>query len=158
MRLVLKRKKGFTLIEVVLGIVLLATIWIAAVNVMISSRATGSLAKHKAQAINIMQEAIEAMRKRSFAGMSSYTMTLKPEGAGPWFIDPAGTSLDTNGTLYNFADDPNLGAVLTVTVGSNMGHYRKVDACLIWNESFFGRKKPVMEYCGAYISDDSQAN
>ena len=125
---------------------------------MIVSRASGSLAKHKAQAMNITQEAIEDMRKQTFTGMSGYVMTLKPEGATASHLDTNGTSLDTNGTRYNFADDPRLGAVLTVTVANTSAHYKKVDAVLTWNESFFGKKKTVREYSGAYISDDPQAN
>lgn len=156
-KLVLKRRDGFTLTEVVMGILLLTIVWLSAVSVMVASRAGGSLAKHKEQAINIMQEAIEAMRKTPFDSMSGYTMALRPEGSGTR-PDPNGTSLDTKGTLYNFADDPALGAVLTVTVGSDLGHYRKVDVRLTWNESFYGKRKTVREYCGTYISDDSQAN
>ena len=84
-------------------------------------------------------------------------MTLAPEAAG--FGVP---SLDTSGTPFAANDDPRLGGAMTVTVTPNTAtsatHYKQVVVTVAWNESFFGKRKQVKEYCGTYISDDPQAN
>ncbi|MFA5143862.1 MAG: hypothetical protein WC522_06845 [Candidatus Omnitrophota bacterium] len=151
-------KRGFTITEVVISICLLAVVWLAAVNIMVISAASGSLAKHKVQAQYLIQKAIEDIRKKSFSSISSYNITLKPEGAGVAPGRSEAWSLDEHGTPLYFTDDPRLGARLIVTVTTPDTYYKKVLAQVTWRESFFGRSKTVGEYAATYIARDSQAN
>ena len=164
-----KYNRAFTLLEVVIGMFLMAIVCLSAVNIIVVSSASGSFAKHKMQAMYLIQETIENLRKQPFANISSYAaanfnnLALRPEAAGTSVLDPlsgTGTSLDTAGTRYIFTDDPRLGAVLNVAVTTNTPntHCDQIIVTVTWNESFFGKRKQVSERAGTFISDDTQAN
>ncbi|MFA6321456.1 MAG: hypothetical protein WCY36_06340 [Candidatus Omnitrophota bacterium] len=141
-----KRSEGaFTLTEVIVGICLLTIVWLAAVNVIIISRASGSLAKHKSQAVYLIQQKIENLRKLPYSSIASSNTT--------------GLSIDTRGTPTVSADDLTGNMVVTVTTSSSSYAYcKKVVVELNWKESFFGKQKTVKEFGGTYIANDSQAN
>lgn len=132
---------GFTLTEIVVAIFLLTIIWLAAVNVIVISRASGSLAKHNEQAIYAIQQKIEALRKLPFADIGGGTTTI---------------SLDTRGTPDSTADDLTATQIVTVTTPDS--YYKKVLIELDWKESLFGKARTVKEYGGTYIANDPQAN
>lgn len=134
-------KSGLTLTEISISIAILLLIWLAAVEVVIISKMSSSLARHKAQAIYIMNRTIEDLRKQPFASIAGGTSTV---------------AIDTKATPDNYADDFNGTQVLTVTSPSQ--YYKKVVVELNWNEVFFGRSKTVREYLGTYIANDPQAN
>lgn len=141
MKSTLNNKRAFTLTESVVAVFLLTIVWLAGVNVIVVSRACGSLAKHKMQAIYVIQQKIESLRKLSFSSIAGSTSTV---------------TLDTRGTPDTTSGD--LTATQTVTVSTPDSYYKKVLVQLSWNESFFGRRKTVYEYGGTYIANDSQAN
>ena len=139
-----KSEKAFTLTEVVVGILLLTIVWLAAVNVVIISRTSGSLARHKVQAVYVIQQTIENLRKQSFSSLVNGTTTT------------AGVSIDTRGTPDNTTDD--LKGTQIVTISTPNTYYKKILIELNWKESFFGRSKTVKEFGGTYIANDPQAN
>ena len=141
MKRIKKLKEGYSLTEVVVGIFLLTIVWLAAVNIIVISRASGSLARHKVQAVYVIQQAIENLRKQPFANINSSTTTV---------------SIDTRGTPDVTSDD--FTGTQHVTVTTPHAHYKQVNVELDWNESFFGRSKTVKEYGGTLISDDPIAN
>jgi uncharacterized protein (TIGR02598 family) len=147
----LLNKKGFSLLEVVIAMLLLTIVWLASVGVIFISKATASHAKHKVQAIYVIQQIIEDMRKQPFGSLRSYAST-KYNGHT--------VSIDTRGTPNNTADD--LMATPTVTVPSSPtdpgGYYTQVLVSLTWTESLLGKSKQVTESFGTYIANDSQAN
>ena len=141
MKISLTSKKAFSLTEVVVAIFLLTLVWLSAINIIVISRGSGSLAKHKTQAVYLIQQKIEDLRKQPFSSISNSTATV---------------SVDTHGTPDSSADD--LLGTRYVTVTTPNTYYKKVLVEIRWNESFFGRSKQVKEYGGTYIANDSQAN
>ena len=144
MKLIRKSKKGFTLMEVVISIFLLAIVWLAAVNIIVISRAAGAFARHKTQAIYVMQQAIENLRKQPFPANSTTTTTV---------------SIDTNGTPDSTADD--ITGTQTVTVADanpSNTYYKQVSITITWNESFYGKQKQVKECSATYIANDALVN
>lgn len=133
---------GFTLTEIVVALFLLALVWLSSVSVIVISRASGSLAKHKVQAAYLIQKKIEDLRKQVFSSMASGTTT--------------GVSIDTRGTLNTTADDLTATQIITVTPTNT--YYKQVLVELDWKESFFGKPKTIKEYAGTYIANDPQAN
>ncbi|MDD5136014.1 MAG: prepilin-type N-terminal cleavage/methylation domain-containing protein [Candidatus Omnitrophica bacterium] len=138
------RSRGFTLTEVVVAVCLLTIVWLAAINIMVISAASGSLAKHKAQAQYKIQQTIEATRRKTFSTITNGVTVTNNE------------SIDTKSTPDSTADD--LKGTQTVTVTTPNVYYKKVLVQLTWNESFFGRRKSVSEYAGTFIASDQQAN
>ena len=148
-RIARKYKEAFTLTEVVISVFLLALVWLAAVNVIVISRASGSMARHKIQAAYVIQQKIEDLRKQVFNNIAGSTATV---------------SIDTKGTPDNTADDLTATQIVTVSpkpplVGTApIAYYTQVLVKLDWKESFFGKSKTVIEYAGTYIANDPQAN
>ena len=136
-----KSEEAFTLTEVVVAIFLLTVVWLSAVNVLVISRSSGSLANHKTQAIYYIQRTLEDLRKKTFSTISSGTTTI---------------SVDTRGTPDNTEDDLIGTQVITVTTPDT--YYKKVLVEVTWAESFFGKSKICREYGGTYIANDPQAN
>ena len=132
---------GFTLIEALISMVLLILVWLAVFNVILVSRGSGSVAKHKIQAMHVIQKTIEDLRKKTFVEIVNET---RPE------------SIDRKDTYDTDADDFKGTQVVTVTdEGSNL---KKVTVTLSWNEISAGRNRTVREYCGTYIANDPQVN
>ena len=136
------RARGFTLTEVLVAVFLMTIVWLAAVNIIIVSRASGALARHKVQAMYVIQQEIEFLRKKPFSGISGGTTSV---------------SIDTKGTPDdNGADDFKGTQIVTVTTPNT--YYKKVVIEVDWKESLFGKSKTFKEYGGTYIANDSQAN
>ena len=137
------KRRGFTLTEVLVAIFLMTIVWLAAVNVIVISRASGALARHKVQAAYVIQQTIENLRKQPFSTISSGTTTPPP-------------SVDTKGTPDNDLDDLKGTQIVTVTTPNT--YYKKVLVEIDWKESFCAKSKTFKEYGGTYIAHDSQAN
>lgn len=133
-------KKGFTLLETVFSLILLALVWVAAANVIIVNKMSGSFARHKAQAINVARRAIEDARKKSFVSIIGGTTNV---------------SIDTRGTPDDYSDDFIGTQVMTVT---DLGNHKRVIVEVSWNEIFFGTTRTIREYCGTFIGNDPQVN
>ncbi len=136
-----KHKKGFSLTEAVVAVALLTIVWLSSVSVIITANASGSFAKHKSQAIYLIQQKIESLRKQTFSSILGSTTTV---------------SVDTRGTPDSTTDD--LAGTQVVTVTTPDTYYKKVLIQIRWTESFFGRSKTVSEYGGTFIANDTQAN
>lgn len=137
----LRFREGYSLTEVVVGIFLLTLVWLAAVNVIVVSRATGSLARHKTQAAYVIQQKIEDLRRQVFSTIASSSATV---------------TIDSMGTPDTTAGDITGTQIVTVTTPNT--YYKRVLVELNWRESFFGKSKIVKEYAGTYIANDPQAN
>ena len=127
--------------ETIVAIALLTLVWVADVNTIVVSKMSGSLAKHKVQAVYVMQRTIEDLRKQPFSTIANSNSTV---------------TIDTRGTPDNYTDD--LTGTQTVTVTNTDPYYKKILVQVTWKESFFGKSRTVTEYCGTYIANDSQAN
>ena len=112
-------KKGQALIEAIVAVIILALVWVAAVNVVIVSRASGKFAKHKTQADYAIQRTIENLRKQLFSSIVS---------SGPTAI-----TIDTSGTPDYTPDD--FTGIQIVTVTNTDPYYKKV--VIKWMGNFF---------------------
>jgi len=133
--------KGFTMVEAVLSMAIIALIWVAAFDLFFVGAISSSIAKHKAQAIYVAQATIENMRKRPFSDIAGGTSAV---------------SIDTKGTPDNYSDD--FRGAQTVTVYNDSPYYKRVIVDIRWNETILGRSRIMHEQCGTYIANDPQAN
>lgn len=136
-----RTKAGYTLIEVLISIIMLAVVWIASVGIIVIGGSSGSRAKHRMQAVYQIQRTVEDLRKKPFVQIVGGTTSV---------------SIDTKGTPDSTADD--LFGTQVVTVTTPDVHYKKVVVAVTWQEVMWGAAKSVTEYGGTYISDDPQAN
>lgn len=136
-------RAGFTLTEIILSVALLALVWVAAAGAVVMSKGNSSLAKHKSQAMYVIAQTMENIRKTPYASIvnGSTTTTVHVDRKDT----PDVTTDDFNGTQV-------------VTVTTPVTHYKQIIVELRWNEVFFGRTKIMREYCGTFISDDPQSN
>ena len=137
----MKKNNGMTLAEAVVSIALLAFVWIATFNMVVSGKAAESRSRHKIQAVYAIQQAIETLRRTTYSSIAS---------SGPTTI-----SLDTKGT-DSTADDFTASRQITVTSPST--YYKKVVVAVTWKETLWGKTRNVTEYGGTFISNDPQAN
>lgn len=143
----MRTDRGFTLPEVMISIVLLALVWIAVVDNIIVGKVSGSRARHKIQAMAVVQRAIEDLHKKPFSQIASGTTQ--------------NVIIDDRGTPYSYSDDLNGTRTITVTNMSIGGLvcYKKAIVRLGWTErSAIGRAITMTEIGGTYIPDDPQAN
>lgn len=139
-KLSLPKNKAFTLTEAVITVTVLLLVWVSVVNMLVISRASEARAKHKIQAIYVLQRALDDLQKKPFASIVNSTSTV---------------TLDTRGTPDIYTDDLTGTQVVTV---SSFPYYKKAVASLTWNEILWGRTKTLTEYCGTHIANDPQAN
>lgn len=145
-RLNKRSDRAFTLTEVIVGICLLTIVWLAAVNVIVVSRGSGSLARHKSQAVYLIQQKIENLRKSAYSALANGTTT------------PCYLRIDANGTLVVSSTIYDADQKMTLTISTPNTYYKKILITMAWKESFFGKQKTVREFGGTYIANDSQAN
>lgn len=136
----MKKIAGYTIVEVLVGFLLLGTVSIAVIGAIVIGTTSGIRAKHKLQATYVMQQKIEALRKQTFSGIDSSTATV---------------TIDTNGTPYVYTDDISGTQVVTVTP---LTYYKKIVVKITWRETLWGVSKNISEYCGTHIANDPQIN
>lgn len=134
-------RSGLTLTEVLFSLALLLLVWLATVEVIIMSKISSSLARHKIQSAYVMQRTIEDLRKKPFVNITGGTSTV---------------SIDSKGTPDNYSDD--FKGTQTVTVTNPSQYYKSVVVEIQWNETLFGHTKMFKEYLGTNIANDPQAN
>ncbi len=133
---------GFTLVEALTSILILALVWVAVAGSIISYKYIASYSKHKVQAVFVAQRILEEKRRQTFS-------TLANQNYGA-------VSIDTRGTFNTSADDLMGTAAVTVT---NIDTYRKkVLVQVSWQE-----KSPIgvvtkSEFCATDIANEPQLN
>ncbi|GEM_PF-2479132 len=133
--------KGFTLTETVFSIVLLAIAWLTVFEVVVITKVSGSVAKHKIQAAYVAQRALEDLHRKPFSQIVSSNSTA---------------SVDTRGTPDLYTDD--LAGSQTVTVSVVSTHIKKVVVEVSWKERLVGTTKSMTERLASLITDDPQTN
>ena len=149
-----KTKKGFTLVEAMVGIGLLSIVWIGVINIIVVGRAAESRARHKTQAMYVAQQAIEDLRKQPF-GIDQHLSGGKPSLINGTYT--AAVIIDDRGTT-SASDDLN--GTQVVTVSSPTTYYKQALVEIRWNEVMSGKNKSVTmhEYYGTFIANDGQVN
>ncbi len=134
---------GFTLTEVIVSVALLVMVWVAAAGIIIISKMGTSVAKHKSQAVYVMEKTIETLRQTVLPSSSTTTTTVNIDTKG--VPDPIANVFTGTQTVY-------------VTTPAGMP-YKQVIVLLSWKEIFFGKSKTMSEYCGTFIaSNEPQLN
>jgi prepilin-type N-terminal cleavage/methylation domain-containing protein len=64
-----KLQSGFTLVEVLVSTFIVATSLVGLLSSYVAARHTASLARHKAQAMNVMQDKMEEMKSLGYDGL-----------------------------------------------------------------------------------------
>ena len=134
-------KKGLTLTETLFSIILLVIVWLSASQVIVISKVSGSVAKHKIHAIYVAERTMEELHRKTFSQIANNTSVV---------------SIDTKGTPDNYSDDLMGTRVTTVTSPST--YYKKALVEVSWNEKLGGSYKLMKERCASYIADDPQIN
>ena len=139
---VLKKRGGFTLIEIIVSITFISLVWLAiyislSVNTMFMSQV-----KHRAQAVFIAQQQIDSMRLISaYSGLANIvnkTVTIDNRDTTPTGDDLTG--------IMNVIVEADPGSVR---------HYRQVTVTINWNERMLGGLTSILtESLATIISDD----
>ena len=137
----MRKKKGLTLVEILISIMLLTIAWLAAVEVAIIGVTMGSISRHKIQATYVIQRAIEDLHRRPFTQITNATAVV---------------SVDTKNTPDNTTDD--FIGTQTITVTDTSPYYKKVVVEVSWSERLQLITRAMTERAGTYICNDPQAN
>lgn len=129
------------MVESLVSMMLLTIVWAEIIEVVMLGASMGSMARHKIQAIYVIQRAIEDLHRKPFTQITNSTATV---------------SIDTKGTPDNTADD--LMGTQTVTVTDTSAYYKKVVVDVSWNERLQSIARTMAEHGGTYICDDPAAN
>jgi prepilin-type N-terminal cleavage/methylation domain-containing protein len=115
-----KRIEGFTLMEVVISIALLAIVMTSVVGVMVKGRQASAKADYVYTAYNIAKNHIETLRAMSFAELSlaNETDTLVNGDGVP---DPEGMYKRTTTITANYSGNANLAKVDVLTTYTFQG-------------------------------------
>lgn len=134
-------KKGFTLTETIVSMILFAIVWLTAVEVVVIGKVSGSIAKHKTQAAYVAQRAMEDLHKIPFAAIVNSNFPV---------------IIDDRGTPNILADDLMGTRIITVTNPSPF--YRKAVIEVRWNEKLIVATRIMSEWCASFIANDTQLN
>lgn len=135
----LKKHDGFTLIEIIVSITLVPLVWLAIYISLSANTMLVTQAKHRAQAVFIAQQTLDAMRANGFAALPTF---------------PAqDVRIDTRGTMDSLDD---LIGRMTPTWGVMGSHLRRVTVTINWDEiTVGGPVRLLTESLTTFISDDS---
>lgn len=137
----MKRTRAFTLTETVLSVALLALVWLAAAELILISKISGSFAKHKMQAVYVAQRAMEELHRKPFDQVAGSTVNV---------------SIDTRGTPDDYADD--LMGVQQITVTTMSAYYKKALIEVRWDEHLHLTTRQMKESLASFITNDPQTN
>ena len=148
-------KNGFTLVEAIVSIFILATITVATAAALITNMSITSYTKHRIQAMYIAKQTLEDMRKHSYGGLTvspdySYTISGFIYGTGPVCIDVTDYVNGTCGLLGN--------QIVAVNNVAGDIHRKKVQVQVSWPEKFGGVERLMQEYCTTDIADTAAPN
>ena len=148
-------KNGFTLIEAVVSILILAVIIVASVAALIANLTITSYSKHRLQAVFIARQTLEDMRKHNYGNLTqssnySYVINGRTYGTGPVCIDVT----DYNNGICGFWGDQTV-AVNNVTGDT---HRKMVQVQVSWSENIGGVVRAMQEYCTTDIADTAAPN
>jgi prepilin-type N-terminal cleavage/methylation domain-containing protein len=137
-------EKGFTLVEVMTSMAIFVIVLAGVALALNASTRFASYTKHKAQAIYIAQQTIEAYRRYPF-------------GQAPGALNGVVT-LDPSGTFNNTADDFRGNRVVTVIPVAGNAFLERVQVEINWQERILGGAITMREYLSTNIANETQLN
>jgi len=140
--IMLRQKKSFALLEIVISLILLVMIGELPLEGLVHISFLTSYAKHKVQAAYVAQRILEEQRRVPFPNLASQPSTP--------------VTIDTMGTFNNPADD-FLGNLI-ITVNNIDADRKRVRVEINWNEPTFGASWAGREYYTTDIANENQLN
>ena len=145
-------KNGFTLIEAVISILILAIVIVATASALITNPMITSYSKHRIQAVYLAKQTLEDMRKHNYGDLtsaSSYVNNL-PYGTGAVCIDVTDYANGVCGLWGN--------RIVTVNNVTGDIHRRTAQFKVSWSENIGGVVRSMQEYCTTDIADTAAPN
>ncbi len=137
-----KCEAGFTLIEVLVSTLVVASLVLAGAKTITDSQYLNSLSRHKVQAMYAAQQILEQKRRATFVAASSVV-------TAPVVLDTYGNFSNTNGYFYG----------TSVTTVTNLDAYRnQVTVEVSWPEQVLAAKRTTREYFSTNIANDPIPN
>lgn len=127
-----RREEGFTLLEVVIAMSVLAFGMLALAAMQIHSLRNGRTGRHFTQAMVVAQDQMEAFQRTSFTGMA--------DTAGAWTA-PQTVTAQTNNSTYATEQSYSVDWRITDEVA---GWTKLVDVRVSWNEPDFPTRQIVL--------------
>jgi prepilin-type N-terminal cleavage/methylation domain-containing protein len=137
-------ERGFTLIEIMTSMALFVIILAGVALALNASTHFASYTKHKAQALYVAQQTIEAYRRYPF-------------GQAPGQLNGTVT-LDPSGTFNNQGDDFRANRIVTVTPVTGNAFLERVQVEINWQERIMGGSITMREYLSVNIANETQLN
>ena len=158
------RIRGISLIEVLIGTLLLTLVWLSAVGVIIVSRYSLSYSKHKIQAMYVAQRIFEEGRRCPSTDLiNNATTGFAARHTKAVSIDTNGTQdIAANGALTLTADDFMGNSVTQVTpltdYGGSIGYRYRIDVEINWVQMLGGTNKTMREHFATDITSEDVLN
>lgn len=160
--MVLKNRKGLTLVESLVSVVLLSALLIGTIGAFFISKISTIRAYHRTSAMNILKEYLEQEVKAGFLGgyaEGDYYVTVSSAGPISVVIDDrntVSTSDDLTGTIRPV---PYPGSVTVIGTSPMTHSYKSVGFIIEWNETegMFGGGSvvPCSERVLTYVAERS---
>lgn len=149
--MMLETRKGLTLVECLVSVLLLSTFLVGLLGVFFISRLSVARANHRLAAMNIVREYMEREIAAGYGGddANDYYVTVASADPVPVVIDDRGTadpSDDLMGTIRPdpyfpnniYSDPPTCSLLLEYGVSPSESEYKIVGFVVEWNEDSAG--------------------
>lgn len=151
-------RKGITLVENLVGVMLLATLLFCILGAFVIARLAEDRAKHRMMAMNKIREHMEQEIKAGFLGgytAGNYYVTASSPDPVTFTIDDMGTPSTGDDLTGTIVPDPYPGTPYTIGAFPKTARYKKVGFVVEWNEKLFGGPTmPVSrERAAAYVAE-----
>ena len=151
-------KKGMTLTENVISIVLVTTLLFCVLGAFLVSRLSEERAKHRMMAMNKIRENMEQEIKAGYlGGYADGDCYVSVTSASPvtFTIDDMGTTTTDDDLTGTVTPDPYPGVTYTIGTDPKTARYKKVGFMVEWNEKFYsGIAAPMSrERAVAYVAE-----
>lgn len=145
----IKSQQGVTLVEVMLGMTILVTLFGSMVAAYVAVKSLNMMARHKMQAIQVVRGQIETLKARPFANIANATSTVAYDAGADHAY---GTADDLTGTVTVAVqdaldmDNDNNTAESQINVdgsGGNDAVAAPVRVTFTWNEWVVGQRRTL---------------
>lgn len=138
----LKQKKGLTLVEMVISVLILGLALGAMLGTFVIGRVSATKAKHHIQAMNLARARMEWIKDQSYAGLPRGVATVTPAypyriSDNPVTID-VGRDVDGDGDLDNDGDELTGSRITQIKPIGTPEEYLEVTVTVTWTERLLG--------------------
>jgi type II secretory pathway pseudopilin PulG len=137
----LSNKKGMSLVEALMSIVLISVLLIAILGAFIISRLGVDRAKHRMMAMNTIRQYMEQEIKAGYLGgyvSGSYYATVSSSDPITFTVDDLGTVSTADDLTGTIRPDPYPATTYTIGTAPKTARYKKLGFVVEWDEKLFG--------------------